>query len=425
MPTWLRRPPAGGPRLVHVSARGGVADLLRGLIPAQIEAGTPASWAVIAGSTEFFATAGYLRRLLHDRADPAGLTDAGLARYRVALAPQARWLAAHLDPAAVVVLHDLATLGLAPALAGTGARVVWHCHPGAVPGATRGPAAVWREFAPELSTVDAVATAAGFAAPPAPRRHVYRPAVDPRSPRNLPLTREQVDDLLARNGLSYPKSGTGSAVEQQGPLPAGARVVLHVASWDPLANLPALLGTLPLLPADVHLVLAGPDPARTPAEPDGLTVLHQVRAVIAAMSIVDRLRVHLVLAPEPEPDRGLLLNAVQRRADVLLQAGISDGFGLTVPEAMAKRRALVLADAPGLGQQFTATDTGLRADPTHRGAVAAALRILLDDPPLRRGLGDRAAAAAATRYALPRLVADYQAFAAPRAAPSLGVPVPH
>jgi len=146
-----------------------------------------------------------------------------------------------------------------------------------------------------------------------------------------------------------------------------------------------------------------------------------VRAAVAGMSIVDRLRVHLVLASGP--DRELLLNAVQRRADVLLQAGLADGAGLTVPEAMAKRRVVVIADAAGLGSHLILGDAGVRVDPAHRRTLVAALRILLDDPRLRRDFGDRAAAYAAAAYALPRLVADYQVFAAPRPAANLDLPV--
>jgi trehalose synthase len=263
--------------------------------------------------------------------------------------------------------------------------------------------------------------AAEFAPPPVPadRRYVCPPAVDPRAPRNLPLTPEQVDELLAEVGLSYPKrSGGGALFEQQSPLPPGARVVLHVASWDPVAKLPALLGCLPMLPPDVHLVVAGPDPRRLPAEPDGQTALDLTRAAIARLSIVDRLRVHLVLAGA-DP---LVLNAVQRRADVVLQAGLADGAGLTVPEAMAKRRAIVLADAYGMGSQLLVADAGLRVDPAHRRTLVAALRILLDDPRLRRDLGERAASAAAGQHAMSRLVVAYAAFAAVRPAPSVGLP---
>jgi trehalose synthase len=444
MPAWSWPPPARGPRLIHVSAAGVLADLLHGLVRAQAAAGTPVGWAVLAGGGQFAATATYLHRLLHDRADPAALTTAGIAtRYRSALAPQAPWLAGQLAPGDVVVLHDTATLGLAPRLAGTGARVVWHCHAVAASRTDAGPAALWREFGPELSTLDALVTAAvalGPQAAPAIRRYLCAPAVDLASPRNQELSRAAVDDLLAEVGLTggqpgnWPGDRGVAQVAQHGPVPADARVVLHAASWDSLADLPGLLGCLPSLPADVHLVLAGPDltdaphraagpddpgapdPAASSADRATVAAAGQLRAALAGLSIVDRLRVHLVSAgPGCRPaEAALLLNAMHRRADVVLQASLADGHGLAVPEAMAKRRAVLVADADEL-PDLVAGRSGPRPELARRRAVVAALRILLDDPRLCRELGERAGATMAGHCSMARLVADYRTFAAVRA----------
>jgi trehalose synthase len=464
MPTWVRRPPAHGARLVHVSAPRGCTDLLLDLVGAQATAGTPVGWVVLADDSESAATVAYLQRLLHDRADPAALTAAGIAtRYRCLLAPQALWLARQLAPGDVVVLHDPATLALAPRLAGTGARLVWHCHTtvaagsptaadpgaraapgapagpgvpagpgalagpggpagtGAVAGPNAGPAALWREFAAELSTLDAVVTTAADIGPPGVpprRRYVCAPAVDSQSPRNRELSRDEVDDLLAEIGLTGNQPGDSPAVVvvQLGPVPAGARVVLHVASWDTVADLPGLVGCLPSLPADVHLVLT--------AAPDFTgAALDELDGVLAALSIVDRLRAHLVL-PEAGGDpaaSGLVLNAVHRRADVVLQASMADGDGLVVLEAMAKRRAVLLAGTREPGElPARAGDWGRRAELGQQQAMVAALRILLDDPRLCRELGERAAATVAGHSSMARLVADYRTFAAVRTPEELG-----
>jgi trehalose synthase len=422
-PTWVRQPPAFRPRLLHVSATADidVAELLHSLTPAQAADGTPVGWAAVAGAGEFSAVTNYLHRLLDDRADPAALGDPQVTGpYRSALAPQARWLAGQLEADDVVVLHDPATLGMAPPLAETGARVVWHCHTGSAAGAARGPAAVWREFALELSTLDAVVTSRAELAPPwipAARRHVCAPAIDLQSPRNRELDPAEVEELLAEVGLTLSRYGRGgsAAVEQRGPVPAGARVVLQVSRWDPQADMVGVLRCMPLLPADVHLVLAGRDPGEVPDNPEGAATLDKVRAVLAGLSIVDRLRVHLVLTSGRDRERAaLLLNALQRRADVVLQKSLAEGFGLTVTEAMSKGRAVVAAAVGGLREQVSPGQTGLLVDPTDRRAVVTALRMLLDDPRLRHELGARAAAEVAGRHSLARLVADYRTFAAPQ-----------
>lgn len=419
-PTWEYRPGAG-PRLVHVNATasgGGVAEVLRGLVPAQAAAGVSVGWAVIDGDEEFFAFTRYLHHLLHGRAD--ALTSDRLAaatpHYRSTLAGQARWLAEQLAAGDVVVLHDPQTLGMAPVLAQAGLRVVWHCHVGTTEEEASGPASVWHTFAAELSTLSAVVTTLPEYAPqsvPPARRHVAAPAVDPHSAKNRPLTRAEVDDLLAEVGLTG-GGGPAGRVEQDAPLPADAPVVVQVSRWDPLKDMPGALRCVSALPPEVHVVLAGPDPDEDGHDAEGWAVLEEVRAVREHLSEADRARTHLVLTSARDAERAaLVVNALQRRADVVLQKSLAEGFGLPVTEAMAKGRAVVAADVGGLRQQVSPGHSGLLVNPRDLDAVVQAVTTLLEDPLLRRRLGKHAAESAARRYTLGRLVADYRMFAVP------------
>lgn len=415
-PTWVRTPPAG-PRLVHVNATatgGGVAELLHGLVAAQAEAGQRVGWAVIGGDAEFFAFTKGLHHLLHGRTGTR-VTDAAVAHYRAVLRPQAHWLADRLGPGDVVVLHDPQTLGMAPPLAATGARVVWHCHIGTDQAGASGPALVWREFIPELSTVDAVVTTlAGFAPPvPEARRFVAAPAIDPRSPKNRELATDEVARWLDEIGLTDRTADNPLAtVEQAEPMPRSARMVLQVSRWDPLKDMPGVLRCLPGLPGDVHLVLAGTNPEEIPDDPEGRAVLAEVRAARDELPAAVRRRVHLVRTSLRDAHRAaLLINALQRRADVVVQKSLAEGFGLTVTEAMVKRRAVVAGNVGGLRQQIVSGDTGLLVDPADLPAVTAAVRGLLADPDRRRRLGARAAESAGRKFTMSRLVADYRAFA--------------
>jgi trehalose synthase len=260
--------------------------------------------------------------------------------------------------------------------------------------------------------VDAVVTPPTEFGPPsvpAMGRHLRAVPADPPPAEVADLDPAEVSDLLAEAGLTSHQDGGGSValVEQHCPIPAGARVVLGVSTWDRLADLPGVLRCLPGLPADVHLVLAGRDPDSDPgSHPDNgpggtaaAAVLDQLRAVRASMSIVDRLRVHLVLTSACDPRRAeLLLTALRRRADVVLPASLAASFGRTGSEVTAQRRAVVAASAGGSSQQLAPGDARLLAalaDPADRCAALAALRILLDDPRLRRA---QAAAAAAPRW---------------------------
>ncbi|WP_439382458.1 glycosyltransferase [Amycolatopsis lexingtonensis] len=412
-PAWVREP-GPGPRLVHVNATatgGGVAELLHGLVPAQLAAGVDAGWAVIAGDDGFFAFTKSLHHLLHDRGAPR-ISAADLDHYREVLAPQAEWLAARVGPGDTVVLHDPQVLGLAPALAAAGARVVWHCHIGTdTPGA--GPEAVWRAFEPELSTVDVVVTALAEYAPPGRPVAVCAPAFDPKAAKNRPMDAVEANELLAEAGLTAETVSELAAVEQDAPMPAGARMVLQVSRWDPLKDMPGVLRLLPGLPGDVHLVLAGNDPEEIPDDPEGLAVLAEVRRLRAGLPASVRHRVHLLRTSQRDPERAaLLINALQRRADVVVQKSLAEGFGLTVTEAMAKGRPVVAGRVGGLCAQIEHGRTGLLIDPADTAAVTDAVNGLLSCLRDRERMGAAAAAAAAATYLMDRLVADYRAVAA-------------
>jgi trehalose synthase len=266
--------------------------------------------------------------------------------------------------------------------------------------------------------VDSVLTALPEYAPrsvPAARRHVVAPAIDPWSAKNRPLAKDEIAALLGGIGLTRegPAGGFGR-VEQDMPLPLEARMVLQVSRWDPLKDMPGVVRCVPGLPQDVHVVLAGNDPAEIPDDPEGASVFEEVRAARAELSGRDRARVHLVLPSARDGERAaLVVNALQRRADVVLQKSLAEGFGLTVTEAMVKGRAVVAADVGGPRQQISPGHCGLLVNPSDTGAVVFALRTLLDDPLLRHRMGRRAAVSATRRYLLPRLVADYQRFVTP------------
>jgi trehalose synthase len=408
-PVWEVEPDtANRPLLVHVNATatgGGVSELIRGLLRHQ-----DAGWAVIAGAPAFYQVTKYLHILLHGRSDPGQLDDPEMMRtYRATLAPQAEWFAQRLTPGDVVILHDPQTLGLAPELKAMGVRVVWHCHIGAVVPPERGPGAVWRVFNAELAALDAVVTTLPEFAPPNVREvFVIPPAVDPAALKNQELTADEVASALATIGLTADGTLPGVTVRQVTPLPPDARVVLQVSRWDPLKDMPGAVRCVAGLPADVHLVLAGTDPADIPDDPDGLAVLAEVQGLLTEMPEADRARVHLVNISLRRPElNALVVNALQRRADVVLQKSLEEGFGLTVTEAMVKGRAVVASAVGGLRQQILNGRNGLLVDPTDLHAVRAALAALLDDPELRRNLGEHAREVALKRYTMLRLAEDY------------------
>jgi trehalose synthase len=110
---------------------------------------------------------------------------------------------------------------------------------------------------------------------------------------------------------------------------------------------------------------------------------------------------HVIILPV---DNRLLVNALQRRARVVLQKSIREGFGLTVSEAMWKGRPVIGGNVGGIRRQIMDGETGFLVD----DAMAAAERIkaLLVDQSLRRRLGRRAKERVRRHFLMSRLLDD-------------------
>jgi trehalose synthase len=86
-------------------------------------------------------------------------------------------------------------------------------------------------------------------------------------------------------------------------------------------------------------------------------------------------------------ENGVIVNAIQRRADVVVQKSLAEGFGLTVAEAMWKRRPVVGSRIGGIGEQIVDGESGLLIDPRDPRELAAAVLGLLADPVRSARLG--------------------------------------
>jgi trehalose synthase len=73
-------------------------------------------------------------------------------------------------------------------------------------------------------------------------------------------------------------------------------------------------------------------------------------------------------------ENAAMVNAIQRRSDVILQKSLAEGFGLTVAEAMWKAKPLVASRVGGIQDQIVDGVSGvLIDDPTDLEAVARAV----------------------------------------------------
>jgi len=159
---------------------------------------------------------------------------------------------------------------------------------------------------------------------------------------------------------------------------------------------------------DPHLVLAGPDVAAVADDPEGAEALAEVVAVWHDSPRSLRRRVHLALLPMEDADENaVIVNALQRRADVVVQKSLAEGFGLTVAEAMWKGRPVVASRLGGIQDQIEDGSTGWLVDPTDLAAFGARVSEMLADPHAAERIGEAAKMRVRDLYLGPRHLGQY------------------
>ena len=108
----------------------------------------------------------------------------------------------------------------------------------------------------------------------------------------------------------------------------------------------------------------GPDVFAVADDPEGATVFEDTEAAWRELPPRVRRRVHLALLPMDDADENaVIVNALQRRADVVVQKSLAEGFGLTVSEAMWKARPVVATNVGGIRDQIEDGVTGRLVEP--------------------------------------------------------------
>ena len=194
-------------------------------------------------------------------------------------------------------------------------------------------------------------------------------------------------------------------------LPAGVPAVVQVSRWDRLKDPGGVLEAFSRLVAgatSAHLVLAGPSTAAVSDDPEGAAVLAEVARLREAAPAGVRERIHLLSLPMDDvAENAAIVNALQRRADVIVQNSLAEGFGLTVAEAMWKAKPVVARRVGGIREQIDDGDTGLLVEPGDQGGFADAVIGLLADPAAAEQMGRRAREAVRDRFLGPSHLRKY------------------
>jgi trehalose synthase len=342
-----------GKRLVNVSASGevgGVAEILRGLVPLLEELGVEAAWEVLDSEGAAAPLAARLHNALQGGEDR--LPDEAFEEFRAFTRARAAMLEIAAD---MVVTHDALPAGLVEARPQEGAWV-WRCHLD-VSHPQRRAWTFLRQYVVKYEA--AVFSLPAFAQRlPIPQFLMY-PAIDPLSDKSRELPWREVDAICDRLGV-----------------PRDKPILLQVGRFDRFKDPLGVIEAYRLVKRqhDCRLVLVG---GAEGDDPEGVELSAEVQE--AASHDAD---LHVL---ELGPGAALEVNALQRAATIVLQKSTREGFGLGVAEAMWKSKPVIGGFAGGITAQVVYGVTGYTVNSVEGAAFRA--RQLLADPALREQIG--------------------------------------
>jgi trehalose synthase len=333
---------------------GGVAEMLTRLIPLMRSVGLEGRWQVLEADQPFFEVTKAFHNALHGSAYQPGPCDFEIFR---------EYNRRNLDRLTLdsrfVVIHDPQPVALVDVRAAApSGRWIWRCHIDL----SRPDMKVWNFLEPYVARFDgAIFSSPSFARQLPIPQHLFYPSIDPLADKNRELEPEFVEGVLERFGI-----------DERRP------ILTQISRFDRLKDPIGVVRVYRLVKRyfDCQLVLAG---GGAPDDPEGSQVLAEVNEAAAGDPDI-----HVLELPAASP---LEVNALQRASTIVIQKSLREGFGLTVAEALWKKKPVVASAVGGIPLQVIHKHTGLLAHSVE--GTAYQIRFLLANPEIARRLGEQ------------------------------------
>ena len=355
--------------VVNVSSTyygGGVAELLAPLTLLMNASGISTGWRIIQGRPDFFSITKKMHNAL--QGDRINLSELKTRIYEdVVFENAAR---NHFDHD-VVIVHDPQPLALIEHYRRK-SPWVWRCHVDL----TRPNPEVWGYLRRFIDRYDAmIVTSERYAQDVPVPQLFFAPALDPFSVKNRPLDEAAIRDRFEHYGI-----------------PDDLPLVVQISRFDRWKDPQGVIEAFRIARKEVDCTLVLLGNVATD-DPEGQEVFE---------SVLDCRDERLIICSAQDT---ALVNALQARAQVVLQKSLREGFGLTVTEAMWKGAAVIGGDTVGIRMQIEDGVNGFVVSSVEQ--AAARIVQLLRDPRLREEMGEKARRTVRERFLLTRLFEQY------------------
>jgi trehalose synthase len=360
--------PLKGAHVTNISSTyygGGVAELLSSVTLLMNSAGLDTGWRIIQGSTDFFG----ITKKMHNglQGGPIHVTDRKKSLYEEIIYENA--LRNHISHDYVIV-HDPQPLPIIRHYKKYGPWI-WRCH---VDLSNPNPI-LWEYLTQFVEMYDAVVVSI-----PEYRQKLktpqfcFMPAIDPFSIKNKNMTNEEIEERLEHYNI-----------------PTDLPLVVQISRFDKFKDPEGVIQAFEIArkQVDATLVLLG---APATDDPEGAEFYD---------SLLRHRSERIIIMSQ---DDTALVNALQRKAYVVLQKSIKEGFGLTVSEAMWKGTPVIGGNVGGIRYQIEDGVNGFLV--ANIEETAQRIVEIIKNPDLRYRLGKNARKTVMQKFLLIRQVEE-------------------
>lgn len=366
-----------GMSIVHINSTqhgGGVAEILSVLIPLLNDVGIEAEWRVLHGTSNFFE----VTKSIHNALQGDKKVKLNEKSKRLYIGINRKFSVHTYLYHDFIVVHDPQPLPLIKFYKKV-QPWIWRCHIDI----SNPNMNVWnfvKRFLPKYNLVILSNEEYIRKDIPVPQRIVC-PAIDPLSEKNKPIM-DKAERLLGRLGIPLDKP-----------------IIAQISRFDKWKDPLGVIEIFKKVKEKVNsrLILCG---SMASDDPEGIKMYQDVKR--RAKKYIENSDV--ILLPEVDD---LTVNALQTRADVIIQKSLREGFGLTVTEAMWKEKAVVASRVGGIKLQIIDGKNGFLIDPNDTNKFAKTVIKLLKNRKLRERIGKNAKETVRKNFLITRLLQDH------------------
>ena len=345
---------------------GGVAEILSSLTLLMNSVGIKTEWRVIQGSPDFFSITKKVHNAL--QGEKLNLSRRKTDIYESVIYDNS--LRNHLNHD-LVIIHDPQPLGMINHYK-KHCPWVWRCHLDLSCPNKR----LWNYMVPYIEKYDAVIlTLKEYKKTLKTPQVFFMPAIDPFSIKNKKLSNKEIDERMEHYGI-----------------PTDLPLVVQISRFDRWKDPDGVIEAFKIARKEVDCTLVLLGNVATD-DPEGQQIYESVIS-----SKEDRI---IILSRQDTA----LVNALQSRAEVVIQKSLREGFGLTVTEAMWKGTPVIGGNVGGIRYQIKDGENGFLVSSVQQ--TADRIVQLLKDKELRKQMGSKARESVKNNFLMPRLLEQY------------------